>query len=317
MSACVFVCLPVCLFRCNPLHVFSQACREVSSKLYIFLGLTQTHVIPFMQVKGVEPFKMLRWATTRAGFDEHIISIHISYHISWWHMHTLYNCMYLHVFASRWSHHTIETEVLRITLLPSPSNFKLTHWGKSEDMWQCAMCHLMFLLQQTGWTSIFVGFSVYNLRNFWSCCCWKGSFHRENWIKPRMKIYEFFRYTLQLQEFFQMFSPILTFKRGFGELLGPTCQIKVNRVGVTGMFPTGFSLGQREVFPWFPMAFLSPSCRSVTFKILVIACRNLARPAAWHGTFRWAGDAGSMWAAPQTTHLTCCNDSLTLFTPFV
>ena len=112
-------------------------------------------------------------------------------------------------------------------------------------MWQCGMCHLMFLLQQTGWTSIFVGLSVYNLRNFWSCCCWKGPFHRENCIKPRMKIYEFFRYTFQLQEFFQMFSPILTFKRGFGELLGPTCQIKVNRVGVTGMFPTGFSLGQR------------------------------------------------------------------------
>ena len=171
---------------------------------------------------------MLRWATTRAGFDEHIISIHISYHISLWHMHTLYNGMYLHVFASRWSHHTIETKVLRMTLLPSPSNFKLIHWGKSEDMSQCGMCHLMFLLQQTGWTSIFVGLSVYNLRNFWSCCCWKGSFQRENWIKTCMKIYEFFRYTLQLQEFFQMFSPILTFKRGFGELLGPTCQIKVS-----------------------------------------------------------------------------------------
>lgn len=151
------------------------------------------------------------------------------------------------------------------------------------------------------------GLSVYNLRNFWSCCCWKGSFHRENWIKPRMKIYEFFRYTLQLQEFFQMFSPILTFKRGFGELLGPTCQIKSwIELESQGWTTTGFFVGSTRLNCWFPMAFLSPSCRSVTFKILVIACRNLAL-TAWHGTFRWAGDDGSMWSAPQTTHLTCFN----------
>ena len=90
-------------------------------------------------------------------------------------------------------------------------------------------------------------------------------------------------------------------------------QFPADRGGVMGLVKLeGRLLGR---------AFLSPSFL-VTFRILLSACRNLALPAELDGvnvlTFKIPVDWGC-WInviRTQTTHLTCFNDSLTVFTPF-
>lgn len=125
----------------------------------------------------------------------------------------------------------------------------------------------------------------------------------------------FFRYTLQLKKSSSK-CLVPSFKRGFGELLGPTCQIKSwIELESQGWTTTGFSLGPRGWILGFPWPFchrLVGQWLSKSWSLLVATWRSRL-------DMEHSGELGMMDQCDlhpkQLTSPVAINDSLTLFTP--